>query len=51
VLDDRHALDLVGPAWAGCVYVPTPGYVREQMIRRRAGLPIRERRWLGIPGQ
>jgi hypothetical protein len=41
----------VGPAWVGCAYVPTPGYVKEQMIRRRAGLPLRERRWLGVPGQ
>lgn len=38
----------VGPAWAGCPYVPTPAYVREQIIRRRAGLPLRERRWLDI---
>jgi hypothetical protein len=41
----------VGPAWAGSVYVPTPAYVREQMIRRRAGLPVRERRWLAVPGE
>ena len=41
----------VGPAWVGSAYIPTPSYVREQMIRRRAGLPLRERRWLGIPGQ
>jgi len=35
----------VGPAWRGEAYVPTPSYVREQVIRRRAGLPLRERRW------
>jgi hypothetical protein len=35
----------VGPAWAGFPYIPTPSYVREQVIRRRAGLPLRERRW------
>jgi hypothetical protein len=35
----------VGPAWMGCAYVPTPSYVKEQVIRRRAGLPLRERRW------
>jgi hypothetical protein len=38
----------VGPAWAGCAYIPTPEYVREQVIRRRAGLPLRERRWQEI---
>ena len=38
----------VGPAWAGCPYIPTPAYVKEQVIRRRAGLPVRERRWLDI---
>ena len=38
----------VGPAWVGCAYVPTPEYVREQVIRRRAGLPLRERRWQEI---
>src|SRR3954454_14749602 len=32
----------VGPAWVGCPYVPTPAYVKEQVIRRRAGLPLRE---------
>ena len=26
----------VGPAWAGFPYIPTPSYVREQVIRRRA---------------
>lgn len=35
----------VGPAWVGAAYIPTPAYVREQVIRRRAGLPVRERRW------
>ncbi|MCC6178406.1 MAG: hypothetical protein IT305_24135 [Chloroflexi bacterium] len=38
----------VGPAWAGLPYVPTPAYVREQVIRRRAGLPLRERQWVEI---
>jgi hypothetical protein len=38
----------VGPAWVGCPYIPTPAYVREQVIRRRAGLPLRERRWQEI---
>ncbi len=38
----------VGPAWVGCAYIPTPGYVKEQVIRRRAGLPVRERRWLDV---
>jgi hypothetical protein len=38
----------VGPAWVGCVYIPTPSYVKEQIIRRRAGLPLRERRWQEI---
>ena len=38
----------VGPAWVGCPYIPTPSYVREQVIRRRAGLPLRERRWQEI---
>lgn len=35
----------IGPAWAGFPYVPTPAYLREQVIRRRAGLPLKERRW------
>jgi len=35
----------VGPAWAGFPYIPTPSHVREQVIRRRAGLPLKERRW------
>ena len=38
----------VGPAWAGLPYVPTPSYVREQVIRRRAGLPLKERDWQEI---
>ncbi len=38
----------VGPAWAGLPYVPTPSYVREQVIRRRAGLPLKERAWQDI---
>ena len=38
----------VGPAWAGSAYVPTPSYVREQVIRRRAGLPLKERDWQEI---
>lgn len=38
----------VGPAWVGSPYIPTPAYVREQVIRRRAGLPVRERRWQAI---
>ena len=38
----------IGPAWAGLPYVPSPSYVREQVIRRRAGLPVRERRWQEI---
>jgi hypothetical protein len=38
----------VGPAWAGLPYIPTPSYVKEQVIRRRAGLPLRERRWQEI---
>jgi hypothetical protein len=38
----------VGPAWAGFPYIPTPSYVSEQVIRRRAGLPLRERRWQEI---
>ena len=38
----------VGPAWAGCPYIPTPEYVRQQVIRKRAGLPLGERRWLDI---
>jgi len=38
----------VGPAWVGAAYIPTPAYVREQVIRRRAGLPVRERRWEDI---
>ena len=38
----------VGPAWAGLPYVPSPSYVREQVIRRRAGLPLKERDWQGI---
>ena len=38
----------VGPAWSGFPYIPTPSYVREQVIRRRAGLPLRERRWVEI---
>jgi hypothetical protein len=38
----------VGPAWAGLPYIPTPGYVKEQVTRRRAGLPLRERRWQEI---
>lgn len=41
----------VGPAWVGSAYIPTPSYVREQMIRRRAGLPLRERRWFDVPGE
>ena len=41
----------VGPAWVGSPYIPTPSYVREQMIRRRAGLPLRERRWQRVPGE
>ncbi|MFN8633165.1 MAG: hypothetical protein U0893_04860 [Chloroflexota bacterium] len=41
----------VGPAWAGCPYIPTPSYVKEQVIRRRAGLPVRERRWLDLRGR
>lgn len=38
----------VGPAWVGFAYVPTPSYVKEQVIRRRAGLPLRERQWVDI---
>jgi hypothetical protein len=38
----------VGPAWIGCAYIPTPEYVRQQVIRRRAGLPPGERRWQEI---
>jgi hypothetical protein len=38
----------VGPAWVGCAYIPTPEYVRQQVIRRRAGLPLGERRWQEI---
>jgi hypothetical protein len=38
----------VGPAWVGCPYIPTPEYVRQQVIRRRAGLPLGERRWQEI---
>jgi hypothetical protein len=38
----------VGPAWVGAAYIPTPAYVKEQVMRRRAGLPVRERRWLDI---
>ena len=26
----------VGPAWMGMAYIPTPAYVKEQVIRRRA---------------
>ncbi len=33
----------VGPAWEGLPYIPSPAYVREQVLRRRAGLPPRER--------
>jgi hypothetical protein len=36
----------VGPAWEGIDYIPSPTYVREQVVRRRAGLPLRERRRL-----
>jgi hypothetical protein len=36
----------VGPAWEGVPYIPTPGYVREQVLRRRAGLPPRELAWV-----
>jgi hypothetical protein len=38
----------MGPAWVGEAYVPTPEYVREQTLRRRAGLPLREREWIAI---
>jgi hypothetical protein len=38
----------VGPAWVGCAYIPTPEYVRQQVIRRRAGLTVGERRWQEI---
>ena len=38
----------IGPAWVGCAYIPTPDYVRQQVIRRRAGLPLGERRWQEI---
>ena len=38
----------VGPAWAGEPYVPTPSYLREQVIRRRAGLPPKDRQWQEI---
>ena len=38
----------VGPAWSGSPYIPTPSYVREQLIRRRAGLPLKERAWQEI---
>ncbi len=38
----------VGPAWVGTPYIPTPTYVKQQVIRRRAGLPLGERRWQEI---
>ena len=48
-VSDKDTLEpSVGPAWVGCAYIPTPAYVREQVIRRRAGLPLRERRWQEI---
>jgi hypothetical protein len=48
-LSDGERLEpSVGPAWEGVAYVPTPEYVREQVVRRRAGLPPRERRRLRI---
>ncbi|MFN8524031.1 MAG: hypothetical protein U0821_13115 [Chloroflexota bacterium] len=37
-----------GPAWRNLPYVPTPAYLREQVIRRRAGLPMREREWVDV---
>jgi hypothetical protein len=38
----------VGPAWVGLPYIPTPDYVKQQVIRRRAGLPLGERRWQDV---
>ncbi|MGE3269483.1 MAG: hypothetical protein AB7P40_12100 [Chloroflexota bacterium] len=38
----------VGPAWVGTPYIPTPAYVKEQIIRRRAGLPLGVRRWQDV---
>ena len=48
-LADADALEpSVGPAWVGMPYIPTPAYVKEQVIRRRAGLPLKERRWQDV---
>jgi len=38
----------VGPAWMGLPYIPTPDYVKQQVIRRRAGLPLGQRRWQDV---
>jgi hypothetical protein len=38
----------VGIAWMGLPYIPTPTYVKQQIIRRRAGLPLGERRWQDV---
>ena len=38
----------VGVAWMGLPYIPTPTYVKQQVIRRRAGLPLGERRWQDV---
>ncbi len=43
--DGEVLLPSVGPAWEGSAYVPAPSYVREQIFRRRAGLPLKQRNW------